>query len=131
MPPINVTPIVLKLSVYLLGKGCAETLLIGRETVRNHFKRYRKGGFWLDCSKMMLAAAMLRLLRNSSGYLDQHLRENLYLAVKEVVHYVEQKLQVTYSESGMTQLLHRLTYVYKEPKLIQGKANAESKKGTR
>jgi DNA-binding transcriptional ArsR family regulator len=37
-------------AVYLLGKGwpvtkIAQALLIDRETVRNHFKRYRKGGF--------------------------------------------------------------------------------------
>ena len=36
-------------TVYLLGKGwtvtkIAEALMIDRETVRNHFKRYRKGG---------------------------------------------------------------------------------------
>ena len=36
-------------AVYWLGKGgsvtqVAEALLIDRETVRNHFKRYRKGG---------------------------------------------------------------------------------------
>ena len=36
-------------TVYLLGKGwsvtqVAEVLMIDRETVRNHYKRYRKGG---------------------------------------------------------------------------------------
>lgn len=36
-------------TVYLLGKGwsvtqVAEALMIDRETVRNHYKRYRKGG---------------------------------------------------------------------------------------
>jgi transposase len=114
-------------AVYLLGKGCsvtkiAQALLIDRETVRNHFKRYRKGG---------LAA----LQRNDAGgsdaaltELDQHLRENLYLTVKEIAHYVEQTWRVTYSESGMTQLLHRLDYVYKKPKLIPGKANAGQQK---
>ncbi|WP_218141724.1 winged helix-turn-helix domain-containing protein [Nitrosomonas sp. Nm51] len=33
-----------------------------------------------------------------------------------------------HSESGITQLLHRLGFVYKKPRLIPGKANAELQK---
>ena len=57
--------------------------------------------------------------------LDIHLQAHLYLTAKEVAHTVEQTWQVAYSESGMTQLLHRLGYVYKKPKLIPGKADAD------
>ena len=57
--------------------------------------------------------------------LDRHLQEHLYLTAKEIAHYVEQTWQVIYSESGMTQLLHRLGYVYKKPKLTPGKADAD------
>jgi transposase len=89
-----------------------------------------------DKVKAVLAA----LQRNNAGgndaalteeqqrLLDQHLRENLYLTAKEIAHYVEQTWQVAYSESSMTQLLHRLGYVYKKPRLIPGKANAEQQR---
>jgi transposase len=97
-------------TVYLLGKGwpvtkIAEALMIDRETVRNHFN-----------------AALNEEQRQMLG---RHLREHLYLTAKAIAHYVEQTWQVLYSESGMTQLLHRLDYVYKKPKLIPGKADAD------
>jgi hypothetical protein len=68
------------------------------------------------------------LTEEQQRLLDQHLRENLYLTAKEIAHYVEQTWQVAYSESSMTQLLHRLGYVYKKPRLIPGKANAEQQR---
>lgn len=119
-------------AVYLLGKGwsvtkIAEALLIDRETVRNHFKRYRKGGL-VALQKNDAGGSDAALTEEQQRSLDRHLRENLYLTAKEIAHYVEQTWQVAYSESGMTQLLHRLGYVYKKPKLIPGKANAERQK---
>ena len=119
-------------AVYLLGKGwssseVAEALLVDRETVRSHFKRYRKGG-------------IKALLRNDAGgsqpllnaeqqrALDEHLKEHFYLTAKEVAHYVKQTWGVSYSESGITQLLKRMGYVYKKPKLIPGKADAEKQR---
>jgi transposase len=116
-------------TVYLLGKGwsvtkIAEALLIDRETVRNHFKRYRKGGL-SALQKHEAGGSDAALNEEQRQALDQHLREHLYLTAKEIAHYVEQTWQVAYSESGMTQLLHRLGYVYKKPKLIPGKADAD------
>jgi transposase len=116
-------------TVYLLGKGwavtkIAEALLIDRETVRNHFKRYRKGGL-PALQKHEAGGSDAALNEEQRQTLDQHLRQHLYLTAKEIAHYVEQTWQVTYSESGMTQLLHRLGYVYKKPKLIPGKADAD------
>ena len=38
--------------------------------------------------------------------------------------YVEQRFGVSYSEQGMTELLHRLGFAYKKPKAVGGKADA-------
>jgi len=57
--------------------------------------------------------------------LVDYLQSHLCLTAKQVAHYVQQTCQVTYSESGITQLLHRLGFVYKKLKLIPGKADAE------
>ena len=83
---------------------------------------------WLPCKKNDAGGSDAALTEEQQRLLDQHLRENLYLTAKEIAHYVEQMWQVAYSESGMTQLLHRLGYVYKKPKLIPGKANAEQQR---
>jgi len=114
--------------VYLLGSGwpvgrVAQALMIDRESVRNHHKRYRKGG-------------LMALLRNEAGgsdcalndeqrqQLTDYLQSHLCLTARQVAHYVQQTWQVTYSERGVTQLLHRLGFVYKKPKLIPGKDDA-------
>ena len=98
--------------------------MIDPESVRNHDKRYRK-------------ERLRALLRHEAGgsesalndeqqqQLSDYLETHLCLTAKQVVHYVQQTWQVTYSESGMTQLLHRLGFVYKKPKLIPGKADVE------
>lgn len=116
-------------AVCLLGSGwqvnqVAQALMIDRKSVRNHHKRYRKGG-------------LIALLRNDAGgsecalndeqrqQLTDYLQSYLCLTAKQVAHYVQQTWQVTYSERGITQLLHRLGFVYKKPKLIPGKADAE------
>jgi hypothetical protein len=46
------------------------------------------------------------------------------LTAKEIAHYVEQTWSISYSESGITQLLCRMGYIYKKPKLVPGKADA-------
>jgi transposase len=75
---------------------------------------YSGGEAWLDGSEQAL--------------LDAHLQSTLYLTAKEVAHWVERHFGVRYSESGMTALLHRLGYVYKKPKLVPGKADAEAQR---
>lgn len=114
-------------TVYLLGKDwsvthVAEALMIDRETVRNHYKRYRKGGLpALQKFEVGGSESFLNELQRQA--LDQHLHEKLYLTAKEIAHYVEQTWGVSYSESGITQLLCRMGYVYKKPKLVPGKAD--------
>ncbi|PQJ95348.1 IS630 family transposase [Chromatium okenii] len=119
-------------AVVLLATGwtaeqVAEVLQVDPNTVRNHFKRYQQGGIELLVhiafrgSECLLDDIELALLNN-------HLQENLYLTAKEIAHWVENTFEVTYTESGMTALLHRLGYVYKKPKLIPGKADPEAQK---
>ncbi|WP_090539707.1 helix-turn-helix domain-containing protein [Nitrosomonas sp. Nm132] len=65
----------------------AEALMIDRETVRNHYKRYRKGGLSaLQKSEVGSSESFLNELQRQA--LDQHLHKNLYLTAKEIAHYV-------------------------------------------
>lgn len=116
-------------AVYLLGRGwqvsqVAQALMIDRETVRNHYKRYRKGGL-MALLRQDAGGSEAALTDQQQQQLVDYLQTHLCLTAKQVAHYVQQTWQVTYSASGITQLLHRLGFVYKKPKLIPGKANAE------
>ncbi len=116
--------------VIALGSGwsaeqVAEVLLIDPDTARSYFERYRRGGI-----QRLLTMAY----RGGEGWLsdeqlielDIHLQHTLYLTAKEVARHVEERWDVRYSERGMSALLHRLGYVYKKPKLVPGKADAQA-----
>lgn len=116
-------------AVYLLGKDwevsrVAEALLMDRESVRNHYKRYRKGGIKALLSNEA-GGSESALNLEQRHQLSEYLQTHLCLTAKQVAHYVHETWQVSYSERGMSQLLYRLGFVYKKPKLIPGKADAE------
>lgn len=117
-------------AIILLGTGwtireVAEALLLDDETIRNYVKRYKNGGF-----KALLKDSHKgyggKLSSSETERLDTHLNENTYLRIQDVVSYVARQFKVTYSVSGMTELLHRLGYRYKKPKLVPGKADAKA-----
>lgn len=57
------------------------------------------------------------------GNLNQELTDTLYSSSQAVCDYVSKQLKVTYSESGMCALLHRLGFRYKKTKSVPLKAD--------
>lgn len=119
-------------AVVLLATGwsaeqVAEVLQVDPNTVRNHFKRFRQGGL-KALGHVAFRGSACALNDEQLALLDAHLQANLYQTAKAVAHWVEQTFGVLYTESGMTALLHRLGYVYKKPKVVPGKADAEAQK---
>jgi transposase len=116
-------------AIILLGSGwtpsqVAQVLLIDRSTGRRF---YRQGGV-----KKLLATHYPPhqgyLNAQQEQELDHHLQQHLHITAKSVAAYVEERFGIRYSERGMTELLHRLGYVYKKPKTVPGKADAASQK---
>ena len=66
----------------------------------------------------MYSESWLRLYFSGIFY---ELGLNSHLTAKEIAHYVDQTWGGCYSESDITQLLYRMGYVYKKPKLVLGK----------
>jgi len=117
-------------AVVLLATGwtaeeVAEVLQVDANTVRNHFKRYRQGGL-KALGHIAFRGSACALDDDQLALLDLHLQERLYLSAKAVARWVEATFGVSYTESGMTALLHRLGYVYKKPKLVPGKADPQA-----
>jgi len=112
-------------AVVLLGTGwtiaaTAEALLLDEETVRKYVRLYQQGG--LDCLLTMhYQGSLPKLSPEQIEALDKHLMENTYIRVQDIVAYVVDAFDVACSVQGMTDLLKRLGYVYKKPKLLPGK----------
>jgi transposase len=100
--------------------------LVGRG---HHFKRYRQGGIHaLRNLGAGVGGSTCALDAGQLASLDAHLQENVYLSAKDIAHWVEETFGVSYTESGMTAVLHRLGYVYKKPKVVPGKGDAQAQR---
>jgi transposase len=88
-------------------------------------KRYREGGIQA-LRDIAFRGSACALDTDELALLDLHLQEHLYLSAKAVAHWVQETFGVSYTDSGMTALLHRLGYVYKKPKLVPGKADPQA-----
>lgn len=117
-------------AVILLGVGWTleevkEALLIDDETLRSYVKKYQDGGLpeLLEVnhkgSEPHLSEQQIEELRNE-------LDANIYLTTQAVIVFLEKRFKVSYSQSGMRDLLHRLNYEYKKPKLVPGNPDHEA-----
>jgi len=105
----------------------AEMLLIDTETVRNYKKKYQSEGLKGLCSFSYKGRESL-LTKAEESELVKELNSQIYLSTQEIICYLEESFEVSYSTSGVTALLHRLGYSYKKPSLVPGKADAESQR---
>ena len=112
-------------AVILLGQGrtvadVADALLFDPDTVRDYYKRYKKGRLD-ELLRMSYVGSEALLNATQLKELDAHLQDHLYDTAEAVARYVEERWGVHYTASGMTAALHRLGYVHKKAKLEPGK----------
>jgi transposase len=110
--------------VILLGSGWTleevkDALLLDEETLRSYVNKYREDGLPallkvdFKGSEPQLSVAEVEQLCNT-------LNTQIFLTTQSVIDYVKKKFGIVYSQSGMRDLLHRLGYEYKKPKLVPG-----------
>ena len=117
-------------AIILLGMGYTlkkvkEVLFIDDETLRNYVDSYRRDGV----NGLLKDERNGRICRLSAEQIDllcTELDNNIHLTVTSVIHFVTQSFEVKYSNTGMRDLLHRLNYVYKKPKLVPGSPDIEA-----
>lgn len=103
----------------------AEALFLDDSTIRRYEKNYQVGG--LECLLTDNYKGGFGLLSSDQlSFLKDHLSKNTYLSCKEIVVYIKEQFGVDYKVGGVLHLLKRLGFVYKKPKQIPGKANAEA-----
>lgn len=116
-------------SILLLNTGysyeqVSEILLMDDDTIRRYLNIYEQEGVQGLMRDLYVGSSPL-LYENEIIQLTSHLELHTYLSAKEVCRYVSKRFRVDYSVTGMTALLHRLQFVYKKPKIVPGKADAE------
>lgn len=119
-------------AVILLGSGWSlgevkDALLLDEETLRNCVNYYKTGGLKL-LLKNNHKGSESNLSEKQIKELCQELDTTIYLTTQSVIEYCIKTFKVSYSLSGMRDLLHRINYDYKKPKLVPGDPDDEAQK---
>ena len=116
-------------AVLMFDKGMSaaeicELLLIDETTARRYLNIYEEEGIE-GLTEFKYVGGQGKLTARQEIRLIDHLEENLYSKVEDIIRYVESRFGETYTVSGMTKLLRRLGFVYKKTKQVPGKADPE------
>jgi transposase len=111
-------------SVILLGTGWTikkvkDALLLDDETLKNYIESYQSGGIE-GLVKTNYTGKSCHLSDTEIESLCEELDTHIYLTISEIIAFVSNEFGKIYTISGMRDLLHRLTYEYKKPKLVPG-----------
>lgn len=117
-------------AVYSLAVGhsiaqVASILMIDEETLRHYRKSYEQSGV-NALLKNNYKGSACRLSAEQIAMLKSALDNTIYLTTQSVIQFVKQSFEVRYTESGMRDLLHRIGYEYKKPKLVPGHPDIET-----
>jgi transposase len=114
-------------AIYSLAVGhsvqeVVSILMLDEETLRNYVNRYKEGGV----DKLITdnyKGSSAKLNQEELIEFDEHVEKNTYLTVEAIIAHVKKTYGISYSVSGMRDLLHRLNYTYKKSKLVPAKAD--------
>lgn len=117
-------------AVYSLAIGhsiaqVASILMIDEETLRNYKNHYEKGGIE-ELLKKNHKGSMCRLSEEEIDVLKCELEATIYLTTQSVIQFVKDTFGILYTQSGMRDLLHRIGYEYKKPKLVPGNPDIDA-----
>jgi transposase len=116
-------------AILLLDNGwsydkIATALLLDSDTIRRYYTMYIDGGKEALLS-LSYSGRSSQLNQDQLDQLKSYVKDKSPTSSLEVATFVKQQFSLEYTTSGIVALLHRLGFVYKKPKLIPGKANAE------
>lgn len=111
-------------SILLLDQGwsyekIAQALFLDDQTVRNYDQAYRdhkKEGLL----NLKYIGRLAKLTSQQCQELKAYLDAVTHLTAKAIVEYIKKTYGVIYARKGVMDLLHRLGFVYKKPKLMPG-----------
>jgi transposase len=105
----------------------SEALFIDAETVRAHHRRYESGGR-SAIERMAYAGSAPVLGAEQRAVLEAELTSRIYMSAKEVCDFAARRLGLSYTPHAMAKLLRRIGFVWKQPKRVPAKADAEAQR---
>lgn len=107
------------------NKDIAAVLFTSEHSVHDWLDRYDAGGLDTLCA-WEVGGSEAHLTSEQLQHLTAELDTHRFQTAKQVCHFVAQTFDVTYSERGMRDLLHRLGYSRQKAHLVPAQANPEA-----
>lgn len=107
-------------------KDISDFLFLDEGTIRNYRKRYVEGGIF-GLVTDTYSGKRCHLTNKEKEQLSNYLQSKICMDSKEIVAYIQNNFDVTYSISGVTALLHSIGFTYKKTKPVPGKAKKKHK----
>jgi transposase len=117
--------VILALDAGYTIKEVADILLLDEDTVSNWKKKYQKRQFFSDWLKEYYAGYNGKLTEEQIKEIEGFVKKHTVTDSREVVKFIKERFDKAYTITGVTKLLHRLGFVYKQVVLIPGKLNEE------
>lgn len=117
-------------AVILLGtawtlKRVKSALLLDDETLRGYVAKYKESG--IDgLLTTNYTGRECKLTENDQNIISKELDSQIYLTTNSVIEFIEKNFGIKYTISGARDLLHRLGYEYKKPKLVPGNPDVDA-----
>ena len=106
-------------------KNIAKFLFIDEGSIGNYKKRYKKGGIEGLINDQYFGRVAV-LSPKETIILSIDLQSEIFPTTKAVIAHIQEKFGVKYSQSGVTNLLHRLGFSFKKATPVPGKAKRKS-----
>lgn len=103
----------------------ANLFLLNEDTVSNWKKKYQKRQFFSDWLQEYYAGYNGKLTKEQIEEIEGFVKKHTVTDCREVVGFIKFRYGKNYTITGVTKLLHRLGYVYKQVVLVPGKLNEE------
>lgn len=117
--------IILALDLGYDAKEIAEILLLDEDTITKWKKQYEASKYLSDWLGTENNGYRGRLTREQEGMVEKYVKQEIITDCKQVAEYIQQTFGMNYTIDGVSKLLHRLGFVYKQVIGIPGKLNEE------
>ncbi len=115
--------VILALDAGYTIKEVADILLLDEDTVTNWKRKYEKRQFFSDWLKEYYTGYNGRLTRKQIEEIEGFVKKHTVTDSREVIKFIKETFDKEYTITGVTKLLHRLGFVYKQVVLVPGKLN--------
>jgi len=113
--------VILALDAGYTIKEVADILLVDEDTVSKWKKKYEKRQFFSDWLQEYYAGYNGKLTKEQIEEIEGFVKKHTVTDSREVVKFIKEQFDKAYTIPGVTKLLHRLGFVYKQVVLVPGK----------